>query len=138
MRINLDDMSLEVAKHIAKIMSITDALRDEGIYERILAKQLKAELKAKATKTIKIKGRVDPETLPRCVKILATTTASQGEECSGGGETVLQWQERAWDVQSKARTDAHKLLGHYPADKLRVDSYDHETALDELDIDDDE
>ena len=135
--LKLDDMSPEVAKHIAKIMSITDALRDEGIYERILAKQLKAELKAKVTKTIKIKGRVDPETLPRCVKILATTTASHGEECLGG-ETVLQWQERAWDVQSRARTDAHKLLGHYPADKLRVDSYDHETALDELDINDDE
>jgi hypothetical protein len=135
--LKLDDMSPEVAKHIAKIMSITDALRDEGIYERILAKQLKAELKAKVTKTIKIKGRVDPETLPGCVKILATTTARHGEECSGG-ETVLQWQERAWDVQSRARTDAHKLLGHYPADKLRVDSYDHETALDELDIDDDE
>jgi len=67
---------------------IRAALQKHKITEDYLAKKLKAELNAKETKYFQFQGQV-----------------------------VEQRDVIAWDVRQRARMDAHKLLGHYPAEK---------------------
>jgi hypothetical protein len=77
-----------------------------GIDVDVLVKQLKDELSAHETKTLKLKGAVQ-DSLPEGWTIIAET-----EE-----ETVIQWHEVNWKVRQPARIDAQKLLGLYPAEK---------------------
>ena len=95
---------------------------EAGITERALAKQLKRELKAKESRRVKVKGAVSPEALPRGRRLILTSGKivldKDGNEVSGDGETVVEWDEVAWDVQQRARMDAQKLLGLYPAERV--------------------
>ena len=77
-----------------------------GIDIDVLVKQLKDELSAHETKTLKLKGAVQ-DGLREGWTIIAET-----EE-----ETVIQWHEINWKVRQSARIDAQKLLGLYPAEK---------------------
>ena len=108
---------------VEKLLSgYSRALMEAGITERALAKQLKRELKAKESRRVKIKGAVSPEALPRGRRLILTSGKTvldkDGNEVSGDGETVVEWDEVAWDVQQRARMDAQKLLGLYPAERV--------------------
>lgn len=65
----------------------------EGITAKALAKQLKAELKAKIQK-----AKYDAKT----------------------GKWKYSQKMIAWDVRQRARMDAQKILGMYPADKFEL------------------
>jgi len=75
---------------------IIAALDAEGITLKALAKQLKRELKAKETKFFQKDGKV-----------------------------VEKHNVIAWEVRQKARMDAHRLRGDYPAEEHK-----HEGAID--------
>ena len=102
-----------------------DALDAAGLDLDFLVKKLKSELKAKNSKTQKLKGGVND--LPRGFHKVTTTGCTElakgadGEEGPGrvysDGETLIQWGETAWDIRQRARMDAHKLRGDYPAEK---------------------
>lgn len=99
------------------------ALAKEGITPSSLAKQLKAELGAKVSKTVKLKGSVGSGQVARGVKVLAVSgVVTEGEEGQefGTGDTLLEFKERAWDVQARARMDAQKLMGLYPVEQVEV------------------
>jgi len=66
---------------------------EKGITDDYLAKKLKAELNAKATKVFLPKNSRKPVYSDPLVN---------------------------WDTRQKARMDAHKLKGHYPAEKHQV------------------
>lgn len=70
---------------------IIAALDGEGITIETLAKQLKRELKANETKHFAYQGIVQD-----------------------------QKDVEAWDIQQRARIDAHKLRGDYPAEEHRI------------------
>jgi len=74
-------------------LSIIKAFRSEKITASYLAKKLKQELNAKETKVF------------------------LGKESE---EVIYSKGLVAWDVRQKARIDAHKLMGHYPAEKHEV------------------
>lgn len=103
-----------------------DALSKEGISLQYLVQKLKRELNAKVTKTQKIKGKVgkDPEGKPklmRGMRVLAEGDKLETDKAGTAyddGDSILAWDEIAWDVRQKARMDAHKLRGDYPADKV--------------------
>jgi hypothetical protein len=102
------------------LASYQDVLREAGIQEKFLAKKLKAELKAKITQRVKVRGAVDPASLPKGRKLIATSgVVTQGEDGRAyvDGDSVIEWQEVAWKIQQQARMDAQKLLGCYPAEK---------------------
>jgi len=92
-----------------------------GITNKKLARQLKAELQAKETKVIKIKGAVKQEDLPRGFKIIATSGylsyTKEGDEIYGDGETIIRYDVIAHNIRQNARKDAEAQRGHYPADK---------------------
>jgi hypothetical protein len=104
-----------------------------GITRDKLASLLKAEIRAKSTKTMKVKGAVSPASLPRGVRVIAATGEirhGQDGDDFGDGNTLLSWNEVAWDVRQKARMDAHKLRGDYPSERV-----DHTVGLDASTID---
>jgi len=68
------------------------ALNDEGISDEFLVKKLKEELDAKVTKQFQYEGNV-----------------------------VIAPDVIAWDVRQRARQDAHKLRGDYPAEKHHLE-----------------
>ena len=72
-----------------------DAFKGEGITPKYLAKKLKRELNAKETKA----------QIPK-----------------GGFTFIYSKPMKAWDIQQKARQDAHKLMGDYPAEKKDITS----------------
>ena len=78
---------------------ITEALQGQGITPEYLAKKLKRELNAKETKVF-----YDRKT----------------------GEVVYSKKLVAWEIRQRARQDAHKLLGHYPATRHEVAGKDGE------------
>ena len=82
------DERIKKALEAAAANPIIDAFETEGINLKLLAKRLKKELNAKETKFFSYRGKV----------------------C--GTIDVI-----AWDVRQRARQDAHKLRGDYPADK---------------------
>ena len=70
------------------------ALDNEGITHDYLARKLKAELEAEEVKVFK-----------------------------GDGNTTIESEPLvAWQVRQKARMDAHKLRGDYPAEELKLDT----------------
>lgn len=84
-------MVTEADKEAACKENIVDDLDDQGLTSKYLAKKLKRELNARETKTQIPKGE---------------------KEFSYSKSLV------AWDVRQRARQDAHKLRGDYPAEKL--------------------
>ncbi len=74
------------------------ALYKEGINETFLAKKLKSELNAKEVKAFK----------------------STSGDRENGFTTEVVYSKRlvAWDIRQRARMDAQKLLGLYPAEKV--------------------
>lgn len=97
----------------------------QSITPALLARKLKAELNAKVSKTIKVKG--SPNNLPRGYKNITTTGIIESIRVDGDvekdycdGESVLGWVEVDWGTRQKARIDAHKLRGDYPAEKREL------------------
>jgi hypothetical protein len=117
----------QAAKEIAE--STRQACNKHGHSLESLLKDLKKERSWKETKTMKVKGVVDPASLPPGHKIIAVSgvplLAANGNAVLGAdgqpvlkdGETVIMWQEKAGGIRQKARMDAHSLRGDYPADK---------------------
>ncbi len=119
---------LEIREKIFASLSspIIGVLDDNGITMEYLAKKLKGELEAGETKTLKIKGKVDIKELPAGVRILTSAIIpkmhKEGEvyEPYDDGDTVIQWDEINWGTEQRARIDAHKLRGDYPAERHEV------------------
>lgn len=117
----------EVLKNLATPWR--DILDGVGVTENYLAKRLKKELNSKETKTIKFKGALDEERLPKTAsgktrrgyRIVSTSGflsyAKDGGMIFGDGDTVIEIDMINWTVSQKARMDAHKLRGDYPAQK---------------------
>lgn len=99
------------------------ALEKQGLTFDYLAKKLKRELNAKKTITQKVKGSPGNE-MPDGYRRIVTTGLIEYVKGEDGpekeysdGDSLIQWDETAWDVRQRARIDAHKLRGDYPADK---------------------
>ena len=71
---------------------IIQALNDQGITPSYLAEKLKEELNAKQTKVFQHQG-----------------------------EVIYSADIPALEIQQRARMDAHKLLDHYPKEKIEVE-----------------
>ena len=76
---------------------IIAALDAEGITLKALAKQLKRELRAKSEHTVK-----------------------DHEQSTAKKPVYKVIRKPIWDVQQRARIDAHKLRGDYPAEKREI------------------
>jgi len=79
---------------------IHKALDSQGITPMYLAKRLKRELNAKE------------------VKVFKSMVYGGDGEC--GDEIIYSKPLVAWAIRQKARQDAHKLRGDYPAEKLDI------------------
>lgn len=92
-----------------------------GIDDKFLIRQLKSEFKSKEPKTIKVKGAINPDSLPRGYRIVATSGeiihSQDGGQDYGDGETIIEYQVKNIGISQKARIDVHKLRGDYPAEK---------------------
>lgn len=102
---------------------IQKSMDKHGITIDYLVKKLKRELNAKVSERVKVKGAVKKEDLPRGRRIVATSGTlahDKDGQVFGDGDTIIEWEEKAWDVQQRARVDAHKLLGNYPAAQVHV------------------
>jgi len=102
-----------------------DVLLKGGIDDKFLIKQLKSEFRSKEPKIIKIKGAVNPESLPRGYKIVGQSgevihCADGGQDYSDG-ETIIEYQVKNIGVSQRARMDVHKLRGDYPAVKQSIE-----------------
>ena len=101
----------EAAENTERIRSeAQEALCAEHIDRRYLAKKLKSELNQRKTEFFKLKGQISQvkkNNLPKGVFVLLSTTE----------ETLVAASISAPDIRQKARQDAHKLLGDYPAEK---------------------
>jgi hypothetical protein len=102
-----------------------NALEKSGLTLDYLTRKLKKELNAKVTKTQKIKGAVHD--LPKQFRKITTTGIIEYVKGEDGpereysdGESLIQWDEDAMDIRQKARIDAHRLRGDYPAEKHEV------------------
>lgn len=102
-----------------------DSLRKGGIDDDYLLKQLKKEFRAKKRVTIKVRGAVDPKSLPRGWRVVATSGLvlydEENEKPFSTGETILEYREHRIGVSQNARMDVHKLRGDYPAEKVQLD-----------------
>ena len=101
----------------------TKALENHGLTFDYLAKKLKRELNAKKTITQKVKGTPGNE-MPGGYRRIVTTGLIEYVKGEDGpekeysdGDSLIQWDETAWDIRQRARIDAHKLRGDYPAEK---------------------
>ena len=74
-------------------------LSDFGITDAYLASKLSKELKAKKTTVVSV-----------------TKKTKSGKK----KKLFITRRDVDWDVRQKARMDAHKLLGHYPAVKQQL------------------
>ena len=106
----------------------SEAMEGQGITPLYLAKKLKRELNAKTSKTLKVKGAASK--LPKGYKNVVTTgiivDMGEGERDYSDGESVITWDEIDWVIQQRARIDAHKLRGDYPAEKKEI-SFNEDT-----------
>lgn len=83
---------------------IHPALQTEGITPELLAKKLKEELEATEIKVFR-----------------GYAVEGVGEEKEVKGEEVIYSKPLiAWKIRQEARKDAHKLLSHYPSDKIDI------------------
>ena len=86
---------------------IHKALDSQSITPIFLAKRLKKELNAKEVKAFK------------------STVCGEDGEC--GDEIIYSKPLVAWGIRQKARMDAHKLRGDYPAEKHDLSGSVHVT-----------
>jgi hypothetical protein len=95
--------------------SIRQVLDAQGLDGRFLAKKLKSELNARETKCFK-------------AKVLKLQKGQNGEadKVVEVEEVVYSKSLVAWDVRQKARIDAHKLRGDYPAEKTELSGFNGE------------
>ena len=111
---------------IAEVLHPTRlCLENEGLSLKALANQLKKELKAKITKTAKLRGAVS--STKKGQHILSTSgqiVTTKDGEVFGDGDTVIAWNEVDWSTRQRARMDAHKLRGDYPAEKHEITNTD--------------
>jgi hypothetical protein len=124
-------------------VNVTTALEGEGITVKKLAQLLRKELKAKTSKTIKFKGKVERyaddagKKAGKPILAVGVHVLAQGEKreyAKSGedtvpyddGDTVITWGEVAWDIRQKARMDAQKLLALYPVETKKI-TFDEET-----------
>jgi len=95
-----------------------------GLTPLYWARQLKAESKAKVSKTLKVKGAISNSALPRGVKVMAVTgvivSMADGARDYSDGESVVTWDEVDWGTRQRARMDAQKLDNAYPTEKLEL------------------
>ena len=101
------------------------AFAEVGITPTKLARKINREFNANETKVIKIKGAVRQEDLPKPFSIVATSGILEydddGNSVYGTGETLIRYKVQALGIRQKARQDAHKLMGDYPAEKHEVE-----------------
>jgi hypothetical protein len=74
-----------------------------------LSRDLKRERQAKVTKTVKIRGAVKAGDLPRGYRIIATSgriIKTEDGDVAGDSETLIAWDEIAWDVRQRAHRRA--------------------------------
>jgi hypothetical protein len=60
-------------------------------------------------------------------RILSTSgqiVTTKDGEVFGDGDTVIAWNEVDWSTRQRARMDAHKLRGDYPAEKHEISNVD--------------
>lgn len=111
---------MEVSFDDVHAPSMRTRMEENGLTDVALIKQLKKELKAHVTKTAKLRGAVTTGSLPKKHKILAQSgliiTTKDGD-IYGDGDTVIAWNEVDWSTRQRARMDAHRLRGDYPAEK---------------------
>jgi len=81
------------------------ACRKHGLTMKRWVELLVRELGATETKTIKVRGKVQPHQL----------SSTSGSRIVGGNseETIIQWDEVNWPIRQRARIEAQKMLGHY-------------------------
>lgn len=103
-----------------------DTFLRRGITMESLARDLKRHLRAKATKTLKVKGAAGD--LPKGFRCVTTTGLTEHVKVDGetekdytDGESVIQWSETDHGVQLKAWIEAAKILNLYPAEKRSVE-----------------
>jgi hypothetical protein len=98
-------------------------MEENGLTDLVLIKQIKKELKAHVTKTQKLRGAVTPNELKKGIRTLSVSgqivTTREGE-VYGDGDTVIAWNEVDWATRQRARMDAHKLRGDYPAERQEI------------------
>jgi hypothetical protein len=102
---------------------IQTSLNAKGITVDKLAALAKQEIGSKATRTIKVKGAVNPKDLPKGYRIVAETGVIEEDETGkrhSTGETIIEVSEINWNTRQKGRQDLHKLMGHYPPEVREV------------------
>lgn len=103
----------EVDRIAAETSPIRRALFAEQIDESELARRVRAELDAEDTKIVQFDGLPESQDLHDMgVKVISKD--------KGKGKTVLAVKTRDWTTQQRARMDAQKLMGLYPADEVRI------------------
>jgi hypothetical protein len=96
----------ELRESLATPMS--EALERVKITCESLAKQLKSELRAKIPEVVKFDGQIrDGDSLPPGWQLVKASK----------GKSILEVTRVDFGTRQRARMDAHKLLGHYPAEK---------------------
>lgn len=83
----------------AYMRPIEEALNGSGITPEYLAKKLNEELNAEEPRVVQGTGDL-------------------------AGEFIYSEPMIAWRIRQRARMDAHKLLGHYPAEKREISGRD--------------
>mgnify|MGYP001007360176 CR=1 FL=1 len=108
------------------------SLEKSGLTLDLLSRKLKKLLRAKKTVTQKVKG--SPNDLPSNFRKITTTGIIEYIEGEDGpereyadGESLIQWDEEAHDIQLRALIEAHRLRGDYPAEKKALH---HEGGVD--------
>lgn len=92
----------------AMLSPFKSAMNRSGIDEEQLIGKLKEELNAEERKVIKISGQVDKSTLDKGYRVVAESE----------NETIIEYSVNNSAISQKARLDAHKLRGDYPAEKI--------------------
>lgn len=102
------------------------ALDRLGLTAEYLGRKLKQELNAKTTRTQKLKGSPGSD-MPKKFRHVTTTGIIEMVRGEDGperefsdGESLIQWDEADMGIRQRARMDAHKLRGDYPAEKHEV------------------
>lgn len=110
-----------------RLKPMRDSLRAVGLTKSYLAKKLKRELNANKTVFQKLKGAAELPKTPkgRTKKGLYVITKTgliefdrEGEKEYSTGESLVAINMVDWRTRQTARQDAHKLLDHYPAEKM--------------------
>lgn len=102
-----------------------DALSKRGITKDYLAQKLKAELDSKEVKFLKVKKNIKADAVSKQIEDLIGKDGKPKpkkyviiEETSE--EMVIAVDVKHFSIRQRAREDAQKLLGVYPAEKKEI------------------